>query len=481
MRTLGILFLLFITTTSVFAQQKQWTLRECVQYALDNNISIRQSELDVEATDIEKMTAIGAFIPTVNASSNISENTGLSFNPVTNNAQTTTFLSSSGRINLGYTLFDGLQNFRNIQRAELSQLASQYRLSKMKDDISLFVANGYLQVLLNKANLDAIQTQNAVTLEQIIRTNQLVEGGQLPRGDLLEIQATDATEKQRIAVAENAVQISLISLAQLLLIKDYENFDIVDEGYELVQNEVALKTADEIIESAKQNRSEVKIAEKNVELALKDLQIAKGGYYPTVSAFFGYDTRFTNASSFTQVIDPNNPFSTQQVGVVEETGQTVVGQFPNTISQLLQPDPFFNQLYQNDGIAYGLQVNIPILNGFQTKANVRRNKINVQRSEFQLEQAKLDLESNVYQAYLDAEGSKKAYEAAEKSYESQELAYQYAKDRYDVGRTNAFDFSQSKLRYDNARIELNRSKYDYIFKVKVLELYFGIPATELKF
>jgi outer membrane protein len=249
----------------------------------------------------------------------------------------------------------------------------------------------------------------------------------------------------------------------------------------LVQNEVALKTADEIIESAKQNRSEVKIAEKNVELALKDLQIAKGGYYPTVSAFFGYDTRFTNASSFTQVIDPNNPFSTQQVGVVEETGQTVVGQFPNTISQLLQPDPFFNQLYQNDGIAYGLQVNIPILNGFQTKANVRRNKINVQRSEFQLEQAKLDLESNVYQAYLDAEGSKKAYEAAEKSYESQELAYQYAKDRYDVGRTNAFDFSQSKLRYDNARIELNRSKYDYIFKVKVLELYFGIPATELKF
>ncbi len=461
--------------------QKKWTLQECVIHALDNNISIKQSELDVEATDIEKMTAIGAFLPSVNASSGLSENTGLSFNPVTNNAQTTTFLSASGNINVGYTLFDGLRNYRTVQRAELSQLASQYRLSKMKDDISLFVANGYLQVLLNKANLQAVESQNLVTQEQIERTNQLVDGGLLPRGDLLEITATDASEKQRIAVAENAVRISLISLAQLLLINDYENFDIVDEGYDLVQNEVALKTADEIIDSAKENRSEVKIAESNVELAEKDLQIAKGAILPTLSAFFGYNTRYTDATGFAQELDPNNPITIAPIGTVQETGQTVVGEFPNTITSLTAPDSFIDQLSLNDGISYGLQLNIPILNGFQTKANIKRSEINLKRSNFQLEQAKLDLESSVYQAYLDVQGAKKAFEAAEKSFESQELAYQYAKDRYDVGRTNAFDFSQSKLRYDNALLEVNRSKYDYIFKIKVLELFFGIPATELKF
>jgi outer membrane protein len=417
----------------------------------------------------------------LNFSTNTSENTGLSFNPLTNNAQTTTFLSVNGSVNVGYTLFDGLRNYRRVQRAALSQLSSQYRLSKMKDDISLFVANGYLQVLLNKANVAAVVAQNQVTKQQIDRTKKLIDAGVLPRGDLLDIDATDASEQQRIAVAENAVRISLIGLAQLLLIKDYENFDIVDEDYQVVNNAIALKTVDEIIEGAKQSRSEVKIAEQNVTISEKDLQIAKGASLPTLSAFFGYNSRYTNAGSFTQELDPDNPFITQEIGIVEQTGQSVVGQFPNTISREVQPDAFLDQAYENDGISYGLQLSIPVFNAFSVRANVRRSKISLERSKLQLQQAALDLESNVYQAYVDANGSRKAYQAAQKSVASQELAYQYAKDRYDAGATNAFDFSQSKLRYDNAQVELNRSKYDYIFKIKVLELYFGIPATELKF
>ncbi|MFT5079293.1 MAG: outer membrane protein, partial [Patiriisocius sp.] len=143
--------------------------------------------------------------------------------------------------------------------------------------------------------------------------------------------------------------------------------------------------------------------------------------------------------------------------------------------------PFKQQIYINDGVGYGLSLSVPILNGFRARNNVSRSKINLDRTQFQLEQAQLDLESNVYQAMVDVRGSKRAYEAAQVAFESQELAYTYAKDRYDVGRTNAFDFSQSKLRYDNARIEINRTKYDYIFKLKVLELYFGVDPTQLKF
>ncbi|UAB82507.1 TolC family protein [Marixanthomonas sp. SCSIO 43207] len=481
MKKLTLLAILFTFAFSSYAQEKKWTLQECVQYALENNISIKQSQLDVEATEADKLLAIGNFLPTISATGGVSENTGLSFNPVTNNAQTTTFLSATGRINVGYTLFDGLRNVRESQRAELSKLASQYRLDKMKDDISLAVANSYLQVLLNKANLEVAKAQNEVTLQQIERTNNLVDAGTLPRGDLLEIQATNAGEKQRIAEAENAVTISLISLAQLLLIEDYANFDVADEGYNIVGDDIIEKPVQEVINAAEENRNEVKIAIKNVELAEKDLQIARGSYYPTLSAFFGYDTRYTDATTFSTQVDPNNPVVTEEIGVVEETGQTVIGQFPNTVTREIGADPFFDQLYQNDGISYGLQLNIPILNGFATRANVKRNKINLLRTEFQLEQAKLDLESNVYQAYVDAKGALKAYEAAIAALESQELAYDYAKDRYDVGLTNAFDFSQSKLRFDNATIEVNRTKYNYIFKLKVLELYFGVPATELKF
>ncbi|MGO3181363.1 MAG: TolC family protein [Aequorivita sp.] len=443
MKKIAIPFFFLILSISLTAQTKQWTLQECVNHALENNISVKQSALDLESTDADRLEAIGNFLPTLNANANASKNTGLSLNPTNNQLENTTFGSASAAINVGYTLFDGLKNVRQLQRSKLSQLAAQYRLDKMKDDIALAVANSYLQVLLNKANLEVATTQNVVTLKQLDRTNDLVDAGVLPRGDLLEIKATDANEKQKIAVAENTVKISLISLAQLLLVKDYSSFDIADEEYNIIDGGIADKDVNEIIESAKETRAEVKIAEKNVELAEKDVQISRGNYYPTLSAFFGYNTRYAD----------NDPLDRD----------------------------FVDQLYLNDGIGYGLQLNVPIFNGFAVRSSVKRSKVQLKNTEFQLEQAQLDLESNVYQAYVDANGALKAYEAASIALESQELAYQYAKDRYDVGLTNAFDFSQSKLRFDNAKIEVNRSKFDYIFKLKVLELYFGVPASELKF
>ena len=226
MKKFAFLITLLFLGISTQAQDKKWTLKECVQHALENNISIKQSELDLQVTEADKLQATGNFLPSLNAGGSISENTGLSFNPVTNNAQTTTFLSVTGNINVGYTLFDGLRNVRELQRAKLSKLSAEYRLDKMKDDIALFVANAYLTVLNNKANLESARSQNLVTIEQIERTNALVDAGTLPRGDLLEIEATNASELQNIATLENAVTISRISLAQLLLIKQVSFFTI---------------------------------------------------------------------------------------------------------------------------------------------------------------------------------------------------------------------------------------------------------------
>lgn len=483
MKKLVLILLLLLAAAPSFAQ-KQWTLRECVVHAMENNISIKQSELDVELADIGKLDAIGNFLPSLNGQVSNSWNTGLTQNVVTGVLETQTARNSSYFVGLGVDLFKGLENIRRNQRAKINKLAAQYSLDKMKDDISLFVANAYLQVLLNKANLEVIKAQNQVTLEQLQRTNDLVDAGVLPRGDLLEIKATDASEKQNIIISENAVQISLISLAQLLQIEDYENFDIAEEDFTIIDEGISSKAIAEILNSAKENRSEIKIAEQNVALAEKDLQIARSAYYPSLSAFINYNTRESDLpSGFAQTLNENDPFSIsdEPIGIVGSTGENVFGISPNFIVSEVPPLPFIEQLYLNDGISYGFQLQVPIFNGFGVRNNVKRNKVNLKRQEFLLEQAKLDLESNVYQAYVDAKGALKAYESAQVALESQELAYQYAKDRYDVGLTNAFDFSQSKLRYDNARIELNRSKYDYIFKLKVLELYFGIPATELKF
>jgi outer membrane protein len=476
----SILFILLIIGSNIQAQKK-WTLKECLEYAFENNISIKQSELDLESIEADKLSALGNFLPSLSAGTNVSENTGLNFNPATNQPETITFLSATGSINMGYTLFDGLRNVRSAQRAKIAELAAQYRLNKMKDDISLLVAQSYLQVILNKANLKALVSQNEVTKGQIKQTEDQVNAGVLPEGDLLDIKATNANEMQSIVVAENAVKISLISLAQLLLIKDYENFDIQEEGYNLVNEDVAGKGVDEIIEAAKEVRSEIRIAEQNVELAMKDLQLAKAAYFPRLSAFFGYNTRYTNATSFEQSIDPDTPPTTRPIGFVEATGETVVTEVPSLITNVVEADPFIDQLWLNDGIGYGLSLNIPILNGFNTRANVMRGKINLERAKFDLEQTKLDLESTVYQAFVDAEGALKSYDAALSALESQELAFAYAQERFDVGIINSIDYRQSKFAYDNAVINANRTKYEYIFRLKVLELYFGVPAIELKF
>jgi len=459
MKKFVIVFLFLSVGISVTAQNKKWTLQECVTYAIENNISVKQSALEVENADISKSDALGNYLPTLNASAG----------------------NSSYNVSAGVTVFNGLRNHREMQKAKMQQLSSQYNLSKIKDDIALFVANGYLQVLLSKANLEVALEQNQVTIEQIARTQELVDAGVLPKGDLLEIKAVDAREKQSVIQSENNVTISLISLAQLLLIKDYENFDIADEEFNLIISDVANKSIEEVINSAKENRYEVKIAEQNMELAQKDLEISKSIYWPTVSAFFNYNTRETDIARVSQFTDPDNPTFTSQIGYVGSTGEAVLAELPNTSLIETPADPYFDQLSNNDGISYGLRLNVPIFNGFSTRNNVKRNIINLKRNEFQLEQAKLDLESNVYQAFVDANGAQKSYEAANLSLESQELAYAYAKDRFDVGLTNSFDFSQSKLRYNQALIEANRSKFDYIFKLKVLELFFGIPATELKF
>ncbi len=463
------------------AQNKKWTLQECVVYAIENNISVKQSELDIENSDILKSDAIGNFLPSLNGSAGNSWNTGLTQDVTTGILRNITSRSSSYNVSAGVTVFRGLRNHRELQKAKMQQLSSQYNSSKIKDDIALFVANGYLQVLLAKANLEVALEQNGVTREQISRTQELVDSGVLPEGDLLEIKAVSAQEQQAIVTSESNVRISLVSLAQLLLIKDYENFDIADQEFSVILSEVNGKSIDEVINSAKENRYEVKIAEQNMSIAQKDLEISKSIYWPTVNAFFNYNTRENDIPGVSSFIDPDDPTITTQIGYVGSTGEAVLSEVPNTSLIETPAKAFGDQLSDNDGISYGLNLSMPIFNGFSTRNNVKRNVVNLKRNEYQLEQAKLDLESTVYQAYVDAEGAKKAYDAALASFESQELAYEYAKTRFDVGLTNSFEFSQSKLRYSTANIEANRTKFDYIFKLKVLELFFGIPATELKF
>jgi outer membrane protein len=453
----------------------RWTLGACVKYAMDNNISIKQSMLDLETADISRSDAIGNYLPSLNGNSNNTWNSGLTQNITTGVLESQVTRNFSVNATSGITIFDGLRNLRVFQRAKLEKLASQYSLQLMKDDIAIFVANAYLQILVNKQQLEVLVEQNNVTQEQIDQTRKTVEIGIAPQGDLLEIKATNADEEQQIVVAENNLRISKISLAQTLLIKDYQNFDIADKQYNVPITDIMSRTPEEIIAKSRGERYEVKVAEQNVDLAVKDVQIARSQLYPSLRGFVNYNTRETDRDRIVQGgLDPNSP--TRQIGILESTGGAVVA--PNFQFQTIGPRNFIDQLWRNDGLTYGVQLDIPVFNGFATRNSIKRAEVNTKRAEFQLEQAELDLESNVYQAYVDAQGSAKAYDAALKAVESQELAFEYAQQRFEVGVSNAFELSQSKFRLTNAENRLINSKYDYIFNLKVLELFFGIRIVD---
>lgn len=465
--------LLIMTACYAQAQTKKWTLKECVAYALENNISIKQSELDVDVAEVDKSNAIGNFLPSVNGNASHSWNIGLNQNITTGLLENLTTQFTSAGLNVGVDIYNGLQNVNRLRRANLNILANQYKLDNMKDDISLAVANAYLQILFSRENLAVSNAQFAVTEQDLKRTRELVDNGVVPRGDLLEIEATFATQEQQIIVAENALRLARISLAQLLLIQDYEDFDIVDDDYMIPPSTILTNTPESIYSKALTVRNDIKLSETNVEIAEKDLRIAKGALQPSLSGFYGYDTRVT----YQDRRIANGQTVTVPIGTVEGTGETVVTE--TSLFDIRGPLSFTDQLWMNDGHAFGVRLNVPIFNGFSARNNVKRSQINLDRTKNQLEQDKLDLENTVNQAWNDTQNALKTYQAAEKTVEARRLAYDYAKERFNVGLMNSFDFSQSQSRLDNAEADLIRTKYDYIFRLKVLEFYFGIPIDEL--
>jgi outer membrane protein len=464
----------FLISIQVEAQKK-WTLEECIRYAMERNISVKLSGLDVDVATIDKKDAFGNFLPSINGNASHSWNVGLNQNITTGLLENQTTQFTAAGLNVGIDIYNGLQNQNRFRRAQLAKIASQYQFLKMQEDIALNIANAYLQILFNIENLKVQKEQLDNNQKQLIRSNEMVDAGMIPRGDLLEIKATVAGDEQRVIAAENTLLLSKLSLAQLLQMEDFVNFDIVSDGYEADETELLLRTPVSIFEKAKETRTELRIAETNLAIAERDIRIAKGARLPRIQGFYSFNTR---AAYFDRVVGSEistlNPFTA--IGVVEGTGQTVVR--PNFVPIFAGPDNIWNQFDLNKGQNFGFQLSIPVLNGLSARNNVQRSKVNLERSKQLLSQQELDLERNVYTAFTDVKGSLNAYKAALSALESRTEAFRYARERFDVGMMNAFEFNQAQTLYVNAQSELIRTKYDYIFRVKILEFYFGIPIYQ---
>ncbi|PWB26532.1 TolC family protein [Flavobacterium sp. HTF] len=468
--------LLFAFGLSGQAQTKQWTLEECVRYALENNITIKLTELDVKNAVIDKRGAFGSYLPTVSGNASHSWNVGLNQDVTTGLLRNQTTQYSSVGLNAGVDIYKGLQNQNTYRRAKLSIIASQYQLVKMQEDISLNVASAFLQILSNKEDLKVKKEQLAIDEKRYARSEEMVNAGTIPRGDLFDLKATVATDRQNITVSENNLLISKLSLAQLLQLKEFADFDVVDDTEVKDENNIMAQSPIDIYNKAKETRTELKLAQTNLEIAEKNVAIAKGAYQPTLSGFYSFTTR----ASYSDVVTgatPNLNNPTSQIGFVEGTNQAVL---ENNFTPILgAPQPVFDQFSDNKGHSFGLQLSVPIFNGFSVRNNVERSKVSLEKSKIDLEQKSLDLQRNVYTAFTDAKGALNTYESSTITLEARQQAYNYAKEKYDVGLMNSFDFTQAQTLLTNAQSDVIRTKYDYMFKIKILEFYFGIPIVPI--
>lgn len=425
--------------------QKKWTLEECVAHAMKNNVSIKQIELDNKLAAIDEKDAFGSFLPTFNASASHSWNIGLNTNITTGLLENQTTQFTSVGATAGVDIFKGLQNQNRFRRSKLAVISSQYQHLKMEEDVALNVVNAYLQILFNKENHKVQIQQFEADSLQLVRSEALVDAGMIPSGDLYDMKATLATGKQRIIQAEYALIVSKMSLAQLLQMEDFKDFDIADVEYEFQANSIFFETPESIYQKAKQERTELKIAENNVKIAEKDVDIAKGARMPSLVGFYSFSSRVSYAN------------------------------VPNGLGGVMSPPPFFEQLDMFKGHNFGLQLNIPIFNGFSVRNNVKRSKVNLEKNILALEQTELDLERNIYTAYADAKGAMETFLATREMLKAREEAFRYITERYENGMATAFDYNQSQTLLVNTQSDLLRTKYDYLFRTRILEFYFGIP------
>jgi len=438
MRTKIVTILAFVFFISVNAQDKKWTLQECVNYALDNNISIKQNKLNIDLSKESVVNAKGNFLPNLNASTGGNLNFGSGFDPVTQNRVSESIYGGSMNLNSGITIFNGFRNLNTFNKAQLGVEKSELNLEKIEDDISLNVVNSFLNILFAKENLNVAKVQYAISEKQIERAKSQFEAGVKPKGDLLNAQSTAAADEQNVIAFENALNLATLDLAQLLQISPI-GFDIVRIDVESPSLAVLYKSPSEVYNKALMNRPEIKSAELDIESANLSVEIAKSFYAPSLSASAnvgsGYGYNLKNNSHI----------------------------------------PFFTQLDNNLGYGVGFNLNIPIFNRNQTKSNVNREIINYEISRIGLEQEKLRLQQIIQKAFYDAKAAAKTFESAEKSLIAQKEAFKNAQESYNLGAMTLFDFDQVRNRLVNAEGAIIRAKYDYVFKTKVLKFYFGEP------
>ncbi len=477
-----ILVFCFSLIGSTIFSQEIWSLEKCITQAQNNSLTIKRSQLNVSQAKLTEKGNKRERLPNFNASTSGGYQWGRTIDPSTNVFRRRTIGTNNISVNAGIILFDGFRINNNIKQAQLDLAAGQADLEDANLTIAVNVAAAYLNILFAEDQLVNANNRLKQSQDQLRQTDRLIQAGTLPENDRLQLEAQIAIDEQTAILQENTLEISYLNLKNLLLLS--LDYDLKIERPEIGVPDVSPEefTFDELYQQSLQTQPIIKANDLRMQSALIDEKIAKTGMIPTLSAFGNI-----RSDAATMVTDFNNPnkenaeevpgtpqkFQVSQNGVV-----TDVEIAPYVETGVVYPNrSYLDQINDNFGQSVGVTLSIPIYNNSRNKIAVERARLNVINTEITNEETKQQLRAEVMRAITDAKAAKKQLDAAQKSLAALEANYSNNEKRYKLGAINTFEFTSSKNQLDQARVDHTIAKYDYIYKLKIVDFYRGEKIT----
>jgi len=440
-----LIFILFTLNITNMQAQKLWSLEDCIQYAIENNIQIKRQELNAKMAKNNYIQSKIQVLPSISASGNHTVSQGRAVNY--EDYSYVDIQQQYGSVNLsGYMyFFNGLQGYNSIKQNKFNLKASLEDLEKSKNDIRLNIATAYLQILFNEELLEIAKNQLEVTKQQVERTQLQVEVGKVQRGRLLEMQAQAAQEKFNVTSYNNQLKISYLTLTQILDLDSVGNFKIQHPELPEIDKAKVLLPVNIIYFEAQAHLPQIKSAEYNLKSSEKGLALVRGQRIPRISIGAGTYSRYSDLA-----INPRNP----------QTDYLYTDQIKDN---------------RNTGVQFSL--NFPIFDGYRTQTNISNSKISVLDAKLALDQARQQLYQEIQQAHANAFAALDNYKSSHEAILFMEEAFNYTQKQFDVGLVSSVDYNIAKNNLTSAQSNLLQAKYDYIFKTKILDFYLGKPIV----
>ncbi len=426
--------LLWVVSVSVHAQPEQWTLTDCIGYALEQNIQVRKADVSVSLGELNLQQAKDNMLPSLSAS--LGENLGLQrMTASTGEVSWDGSSRTSASLSSGLTLFNGFQLRNRVRLAALDQRSLQYSADQTRESVSLSIMSGYLQVLYAEEQVANSRNQAEATREELALAGERMSLGAISNSDYLQVKTQLASEEATLATAENNLKMARLNLMQLMEYPVDESFETARPDIDAVISSIPIADASAVYEEALRVKPQVQIATLNRESAALDLEIAKGGFFPSVSVNAGMSTGFTQAA---------------------EMG---------------------SQLKNGFSPSLGLTASIPIFRNNQNRVAVSRAQYGITTAELDELNTRNQLRKEVEQAVLDTESARLSYLAALNRYEASLETYSVSEEKFKLGAMNSVDFLIQKTNLTAAESNLLQAKYEMVYSHKIIDFYRGVPLS----